>query len=184
MRPAPIPDNEIWPGSTRVVFGPPAGHDVTGDIRPAEVLRWFSDTAGVPVLSARCVPDAGDLDRLAGGGAVWVSFYGGQLLPFDVDVAERGNHGQQPQPPSEEELAWLCAAMAEKPWFKAGLTLWSRLQDTWVNDPPVWILPPTEVPGPGTLLGLEVRVVERVTPHLAFDLAAVRPKDPEVFTRG
>jgi hypothetical protein len=179
MRPASIPDTEIWPGSQRVVFGPPAGHDVTGDIRPVEVLRWFSDTAGVPVLSARCVPDAGDLDRLAAGGAVWVSFYGGQLVPFDVDVAERGDHGQHPRPPTDDELNRLFTKMAENQWFKAGLTLWSRLKDAWVNEPPVWILPPTEVPGPGTLLGLEVKVVEGVTPHLAFDLAAVKPDAPK-----
>jgi hypothetical protein len=184
VRPAPIPDNEIWPGSRRVVIGPPAGHDPTGDIRPVEVLAWRSDTTGGPVLSARCVPDAGDLDRLAAGGAVWVSFYGGQLLPFDIDVAERGKHGERPRPPTEDELAQRLAAIPEKPWFQAGLALWSRLQSAWVGEKPVWILPPSEVPGSGTLLGLEVRVVEGVTPHLAFDLAAVRPKPSEVFTRG
>ncbi|MEA5366077.1 hypothetical protein VA596_41575 [Amycolatopsis sp., V23-08] len=105
-------------------------------------------------------------------------------MPFDVDVAERGDYGARPRPPSEDELQWLMAAMAEKSWFKAGLALWSRLQGAWVSEKPVWILPPTEVPGLGTLLGLQVKVVEGVTPHLAFDLAGVRPDDPEVFTRG
>jgi hypothetical protein len=183
VRPAPIPDSEIWPGSQRVVFGPPSGHDVTGDIRPVEVLRWFSDTADVPVLSARCVPDAGDLERLAAGGAVWVSFYGGQLLPFDVDVVAPGET-VPPRPPTEEEQRRLMAVIAARPWFQAGLALWSRLKDAWVSEPPVWVLPPSEIRWAGTLLGLQVKVVEGVTPHLAFDLAAVRPDPPEVFTRG
>lgn len=90
MRPAPIPDNEILPGSTRIVIGPPTGHDLTGAIRPAEVLHYPSESTGLPVLSARCVLEPGDLETLAAGGAVWVSFYGGQLLPFDVDVRPAG----------------------------------------------------------------------------------------------
>lgn len=86
MRPAPIPDAEILPGSRRIVVGPPPGHDLTGDIRAAEVCVHTSEALGVPVLSARCVLEPGDLEALQAGGAVWVHFYGGQMLPFDVDV--------------------------------------------------------------------------------------------------
>jgi len=86
MRPAPIPDDEILPGSERIVIGPPPGHDLTGDIRAAEVCARVSESLGVPVLSARCILEPGDLEALQAGGAVWVHFYGGQLVPFDVDV--------------------------------------------------------------------------------------------------
>jgi hypothetical protein len=93
MRPAPIPDAEILPGTRRIVFGPPPGHDLTGDIRAAEVCMGRSESTGLPVLSARCVLEPGDLEALAAGGAVWVHFYGGQLVPFDVDVVPAGNPG-------------------------------------------------------------------------------------------
>lgn len=33
MRVTTIPDNEIWAGACRIVMGPPAGHDPTGEIR-------------------------------------------------------------------------------------------------------------------------------------------------------
>jgi len=97
MRPAPIPDDEILPGSKRVVIGPPVGHDLTGDIRSVEVcvrrIQSFGGEQivnGVAVISARCVLDLGDLEKLQAGGSVWVHFYGGQLLPFDVQVLSPG----------------------------------------------------------------------------------------------
>lgn len=87
MRPAPIPDDQILPGGERLVFGPPPGHEVTGDIRAAEMcVRRVEELGGVPVISARCILEPGDLEALQAGGAVWVHFYGGQLLPFDVDI--------------------------------------------------------------------------------------------------
>lgn len=85
MRPAPIPDDQILPDSRRIVIGPPAGHELTGDIRAAEVCARVTEAHG-PILSARCILEPGDLEALQAGGAVWVHFYGGQLLPFDVDV--------------------------------------------------------------------------------------------------
>ena len=48
MRPAPIPDDEILPGSKRVVIGPPVGHDLTGDIRSEVVDRVAAH--GISVL--------------------------------------------------------------------------------------------------------------------------------------
>lgn len=91
MRPAPIPDAEIWEGARRIVVGPP-GNDLDSDVAAVEVLL---DQASIgPRMSARCVLEDGDLDALTAGGTVWVSFYGGQLLPFSVDV----------QPPAQEAL--------------------------------------------------------------------------------
>lgn len=91
MRTAPIPDDEMLPGSERIVIGPPAGHELTGDIRAVEVCaRRVASLGGIPVLSARCVLEPGDLETLQAGGSVWVHFYGGQLLPFDVMVLSPG----------------------------------------------------------------------------------------------
>jgi hypothetical protein len=91
MRVAPIPDDEILPGGKRVVFGPPPGHDLTGDIRAVEMcVRHVESLCGVRVMSARCVLEPGDLETLQAGGSVWVHFYGGQLLPFDVNVLSPG----------------------------------------------------------------------------------------------
>lgn len=83
MRPAPIPDGEIWEGARRVVIGPP-GNDLDSGVAAVEVLVDQSSIG--PRMSARCVLEEGDLDVLAAGGTVWVSFYGGQLMPFSVDV--------------------------------------------------------------------------------------------------
>jgi hypothetical protein len=86
MRVSPIPDAEVWDGAQRRIIGPPDG-DPTGDIRAVEVVVDIPPSLGVPVASARCVLEPGDLEKLAAGGTVWVSFYGGQIVPFSVDVA-------------------------------------------------------------------------------------------------
>lgn len=60
-------------------------------IRAAEVcVRHLASYGGLPVLSTRCVLEPGDLEKLQAGGSVWVHFYGGQLLPFDVNVLSPG----------------------------------------------------------------------------------------------
>jgi hypothetical protein len=83
MRPTPIPADEVWEGARRVVVGPP-GNDLDSDVASVEVLLDQS-TIG-PRMSARCVLEDDDLDLLTAGGTVWVSFYGGSLVPFSVDV--------------------------------------------------------------------------------------------------
>lgn len=84
MRVSTIPDNEIWAGATRIVMGPPEGHDPTGDIRPLEMLTEI--VIGHHAYSARCVLEDGDLEILQAGGTVWLTFYGG-VAPFSVTVA-------------------------------------------------------------------------------------------------
>lgn len=86
MRPSTIPDSEVWEGAERITMGPPAGHDITGDIRAVEMLARLDDQ-GRPVFSARIVLEEGDLEHLAGGGVFWVSFWG-QVVPFDVAIVE------------------------------------------------------------------------------------------------
>lgn len=83
MRPAPIPDAAVWPGAQRMVIAPPDGDLTNPDIAPVEALV---DQASIGRrLSVRCVLEDGDLEILARGGAVWVSFYG-VMVPFSVDV--------------------------------------------------------------------------------------------------
>ncbi|MFL6141587.1 MAG: hypothetical protein ACJ72N_06930 [Labedaea sp.] len=87
MRPSIIPDREAWQGARRIVMAPPDG-DLTNDkIRPLEMVAELHE--GVPVYSARCVLEPGDLDTLSAGGTVWLTFYGG-VMPFSVTVAEAG----------------------------------------------------------------------------------------------
>lgn len=87
MRPSPIPDDEIWEGSRRVVIGAPDG-SLDGPIRAAEVLIDVSQIGGCRI-SARITLDPGDLERLAAGEPFWVSFLADHLHPFDVSMTER-----------------------------------------------------------------------------------------------
>lgn len=84
MRVSTIPDNEIWAGACRIVMGPPAGHDPTGEIRALEMVAEI--VMGHRAYSARCVLEDGDLEVLQAGGNVWLTFYGG-VAPFSVTVA-------------------------------------------------------------------------------------------------
>jgi hypothetical protein len=93
MRPAPIPDDAIWEGARRTVLGPP-DNDITGAIAPVETLVDCGDTVPAHRISVRCVLEPGDLERLAAGGCIWLSFYGG-MAPMSIDVC--GPY-ERPQP--------------------------------------------------------------------------------------
>jgi len=84
MRPTPIPDDEIRPGSVRVIYGAPSG--MADVVDPVEVLQHHHEETNMPVISVRCELEPGDLGKLRKGAPVWVSFYGGGLMPFRVDV--------------------------------------------------------------------------------------------------
>ena len=85
MRPAPIPAEAVWDGARRVVIAPPGGDLTDPDIAPVEAVVDRPESLGGIRLSVRCVLEPGDLEKLAAGGHVWVSFYG-QMVPFCVDV--------------------------------------------------------------------------------------------------
>jgi hypothetical protein len=89
MRPAPIPDDAIWPGAKRIVLSAPNGDLTDPDIAPVELLADVPPSIGGVRYSARCMLEPGDLEKLADGGHVWVSFYGG-VPPFCVDVTDKG----------------------------------------------------------------------------------------------
>lgn len=85
MRPAPIPEEAVWEGGRRLVFAAPDGDLTNPDIAPVEAIVDRSDTTGNVRISVRCQLEDGDLVKLAQGGYVWVSFYGG-IPVFSVDV--------------------------------------------------------------------------------------------------
>lgn len=89
MRPAPIPDEAMWPGSERVVIGPPDGDLTRTDIAAVEALVDVAPNTGLQRISVRCVLEPNDLEKLNDGGTVWISFYAQQLVPFCVDVVDR-----------------------------------------------------------------------------------------------
>lgn len=85
MRPVPIPDDVIWSGATRKVFSAPNGDLLDPEIAPVEAVIDFPRDPSTPVISVRCALEDGDLEKLAGGGHVWISFYG-HIVPFSVDT--------------------------------------------------------------------------------------------------
>lgn len=89
MRPAPIPTEAVWEGGRRIVMAPPDGDMFHPDIAPLEMI---ADQVSIGVrFSARCALEEGDLEKLAAGGHVWVSFVG-HVVPFSVDAT--GPDGQ------------------------------------------------------------------------------------------
>lgn len=87
MRPAPIPAEAVWEGGERIVMGPPGGDLTDPDIASVEMIR--EELNGVPVFSARCILEPGDIELLQKGAPVWVTFYG-HVVPFAVTVEGEG----------------------------------------------------------------------------------------------
>lgn len=88
MRPVPIPPERIWDGAERIVVGPPSGDPTDDTIRSVEVLSETVDLGGQPfnVFRVLIQLDPGDLEALQRDPHFWVSIYGAQLQPFDVDI--------------------------------------------------------------------------------------------------
>lgn len=83
MRTTEIPAEAVWPGGRAAIIGPPPEHPGLPAV-PA-VVDYPDSMPGHARISVRCELEAGDLAKLAGGGHVWVSFYG-MMVPFCVDV--------------------------------------------------------------------------------------------------
>lgn len=84
MRPTPIPDADVWSGSRRAIYSAPDGDLTRTDVAPVEALVECSGPDG-HLISVRCIPEADDVDQLAAGGALWLTFHGA-LVPFELDV--------------------------------------------------------------------------------------------------
>lgn len=120
MRVTTVPDNEIWAGATRIVMGPPEGHDPTGEIRALEMLAEI--VMGHRAYSARCVLEEGDLETLQAGGVVWLTFYGG-VAPFSITVAPAAGTGSSEEDMSPAESStWRCETCGSHRWvgWRAG----------------------------------------------------------------
>lgn len=68
-----------------MVIAPPDGDLTNSDIAPVEAVIDRAESIGGIRLSVRCALEPGDLEKLAAGGHVWISFYG-HMVPFCVDV--------------------------------------------------------------------------------------------------
>lgn len=92
MRPVPVDAAEVWPGAVRHVMAPPGGDLTHPGVSSLDVVADLVNIEGEGVnvrYSAKCALEPGDLEKLAAGGYVWVSFYGA-VVPFCVDVKGPG----------------------------------------------------------------------------------------------
>lgn len=89
MRPTPIPDAEVWEGAVRRVMSPPGGDLTNPDIAPVEALFDRSPSTGALCISSRVILEEGDLEKLAAGAPIWVTFWG-VMVPWSIAVAEPG----------------------------------------------------------------------------------------------
>jgi len=87
VRPTPIPDAEVWAGAERRVIAAPGGDLTDPEIAPVEALVDRSPTTGAVNLSVRLVLEEGDLEKLAAGGTIWLTFWG-HMVPWAVSVVE------------------------------------------------------------------------------------------------
>lgn len=83
MKPTEIPDDEIWAGAKRVrVEG--HGEEIPGvDAIVDQTRTGVLD--GAARFNIRIGLEDGDLEKLAAGGVVWLSFYG-NVLPFSMEA--------------------------------------------------------------------------------------------------
>lgn len=86
MRPVPIPEDRVWEGGVRRVFAAPDGDLTNPDIAPCEVVI-DAGIGGIARVNVLLELEEGDLERLANGGAVWLSMLGG-LSPFALTVID------------------------------------------------------------------------------------------------
>lgn len=74
----------------------------------------------------------------------------------------------------ESQMAWQH--LERQPWMQAGIRLLVELRADVrpaLLNTAAWIVPPAAVPaglGETSVLGVPIRVVDGVTPHLGFDL--------------
>lgn len=87
MRAVPIEDDEPWGECTRLVIGPPVGHDITGDIRPVEALKELGRSG--TMLHCKVKLEEGDIEKLQeNGGVFWITQLSPVMVPWDVWIAD------------------------------------------------------------------------------------------------
>lgn len=103
MRPSIIPDEEVAAlDGVRATIMPPR-NDLDSGIAPVEVLRDTID--GADVIRIRLLPEEGDLERLAAGEPLWLTWYSSVLVPFGLAFAEP----VEPAPKEYVHRAGCCA---------------------------------------------------------------------------
>lgn len=87
MRPIPIKDSLIKPGTEKIVISAPNGDLTDNNIRPVEATLEIEPSSGLPLLTVMCTLEDDDLEKLIKGGFVMISFLG-HMVPFEVFVIE------------------------------------------------------------------------------------------------
>lgn len=100
MRATPIPDAEVWEGAVRKVLAAPDGRLDNPDIAPVEALVDRSPSTGALNLSVRCVLEDGELEQLAAGGTIWLTFWSA-MVPWSASVVPP--HDAIPGGPADAE---------------------------------------------------------------------------------
>lgn len=90
MRAVPIEDAFITPGSVRKTIAPPNGDLTSDECLPCDALIDVpSDEgmfAGIPRYRMRIKLEEGELERLQETGHLWLSIWGGSLVPFALST--------------------------------------------------------------------------------------------------
>lgn len=86
MRPTPIPDEEVWPGTTRLTIAPPGGNFLDPEVSAVEALFETSSTR-VNRYSVRLALEGDDLARFERGDPLWLSINCPQMPVFSVGFA-------------------------------------------------------------------------------------------------
>ena len=84
MRPTPIPDDEIVPGTVRLTIAPPGGDFFDPDVSPIEALLERGE-GRVNRYWVRLIPEGDDLARLNRGDPLWFTVISHQMPVFSVD---------------------------------------------------------------------------------------------------
>lgn len=86
MRPTPIPDEEVWPGTTRLTIAPPGGNFLDPEVSAVEAL-FETSTTRVNRYSVRLALEGDDLARFERGDPLWLSINCPQMPVFSVGFA-------------------------------------------------------------------------------------------------
>ncbi len=126
MIPTPIPDKEVWAGTTRRVIGPPKGME-PWEIPPVEVLQEITDQG--PLIHVRIALEPDDVRRIREGTAdhFWLTLWSDHLHAFNVQLPIE----QEPVDPDPPEVCPSCGFTGRQANVWQGGILVRSCRDPW-----------------------------------------------------